>query len=142
MAERPPLMPVRQSRGPSRQQIRRRRIVALGAVLLALGAAVAAVAVALPHVKKAAPVRRARRPVKRAAPPPPPPPPPPKPFRVIFPEGFTRAQMIGRVQAVAKIARRKRHKPVVLRGKQYAAATRRATLPCFTPKKVRNLEGF
>src|SRR3954469_1244837 len=129
MGEGPPLMPVRQSRGPSRQQIRRRRIVALGAVLLALGAAVAAVAVALPHVKKAAPA-------------PPPPPPPPKPFRVIFPEGFTRAQMIGRVQAVAKIARRKRGKPVVLNGKQYRLATRRAVIPCFTPKKQKNLEGF
>src|SRR4029079_10637288 len=84
---------VRQSRGPTRAQIWRRRIAAIGAVLLAGAAAVAGVAVALPHAEE-------------AAPPPPPPPPPPKPFRVIFPEGFTRAQMVGRVQAVAKIARR------------------------------------
>src|SRR5262249_50674496 len=73
---------------------------------------------------------------------PPPPPPAPKPFRVIFPEGFTRAQMIQRVDAVAKIAKRKSHKHIVLTGKQYAAATRRAALTCFTPKKQRNLEGF
>jgi len=129
MAERPPLKPVRQSRGPTRAQIWRRRIAAIGAVLLAVAAAIAAVAVALPHVKK-------------AAPPPPPPPPPPKPFRVIFPEGFTRDQMVGRVQAVAKIARRKRGKPVVLNGKQYRLATRRAVVPCFTPKRRKNVEGF
>jgi uncharacterized YceG family protein len=121
-------MPVRQPRGPSRRQIMVRRIVALAAVLLAIAAATAAVVVALPHVQQKHTV--------------PPPPPPPKPFRVIFPEGFTRAQMVQRVQAVAKIARRKRHKRVVLSGKQYAAATRVATIPCFTPRRQKKLEGF
>jgi uncharacterized YceG family protein len=129
MAERPPLMPVRQPRGPSRRQIMIRRVVALAAVLLALAAAIAAVVVAVPHVHR-----------KHALPPPPPP--PPKPFRVVFPEGFTRSQMAQRVQAVAKIARHKRHKPVALNGRQYAIATRRATIPCFVPKKQKNLEGF
>jgi uncharacterized YceG family protein len=129
MAEREPMTPVRRPPGPTRGQVIRRRIVALGALLIALVAVFVAVAVAVPHVHP-----------KQALPPPPPP--PPKPFRVIFPEGFTRAQMIQRVDAVAKIARRKRHKPVVLNGKQYAAATRRATIPCFTPKKRTNLEGF
>ena len=66
---------------------------------------VAAVALALPHVLH-----------DQAAAPPPPPPPPPKPFRVIFPEGFTRAQMTDRVSAVAKIAERKRNRPVRLSG--------------------------
>jgi len=121
-------MPIRRPRGPSPEQVRRRRVVALGAILAALGAVVAAVIVALPHVHR-----------KHALPPPPP---PPKPFRVIFPEGFTRAQMIQRVQAVAKIARRKRGKPVTLSGKQYGLATRRAVLPCFTPRRRVNLEGF
>ena len=32
------------------------------------------------------------------------PPPPPKPFRIVFPEGFTRAQMAQRVEVVARIA--------------------------------------
>jgi UPF0755 protein len=121
-------MPVRRPRGPSPEQVRRRRIAALGGILAALAAVVAAVVVALPHVHR-----------KHALPPPPP---PPKPFRVIFPEGFTRAQMIQRVQAVAKIARRKRGKPVTLSGKQYGVATRRAVLPCFTPRRHANLEGF
>jgi UPF0755 protein len=128
MAERPPLMPVRQPRGPTRRQIMVRRIVALAAVLIALAAAIAAVVFAVPHVHR-----------KHTLPPPPP---PPKPFRVIFPEGFTRAQMVQRVQAVAKIARRKRHKAVVLSGKQYTVATRRATIPCFRPRKQTNVEGF
>jgi UPF0755 protein len=65
-----------------------------------------------------------------------------KPFRVIFPEGFTRAQMTQRVQAVAKIAKRKGGRPVALSGKQYALASKRATLPCFTPRRQTNLEGF
>ena len=51
---------------------------------------VVAVSAALPHVHR-----------RHAAPPPPPP--PPKPFRVVFPEGFTRSQMAERVGAVAAI---------------------------------------
>src|SRR2546425_76871 len=99
------MMPVKKPRGPSPEQIRRRRRAALAGILVALLAVVIAVVVALPHVRgshTAAPVV----------------PPPPKPFRVIFPEGFTRAQMAGRVQAVAKIAERKKGRPVVLSGKQ------------------------
>src|SRR5437763_5188858 len=128
MAERPPMMPVRQPRGPSPGQVRRRRVAALAGIVVALAAVVVAVVVAVPHVHR-----------KHTLPPPPP---PPKPFRVIFPEGFTRAEMIQRVQVVAKIARRKRGKPVALTGKQYGIATRRAVLPCFTPHRQTNLEGF
>jgi uncharacterized YceG family protein len=123
------MMPVQKPRGPSPEQIRRRRLGALLAIVLALIAVVVAVVVALPHVRgshTAAPVI----------------PPAPKPFRVIFPEGFTRAQMIERVQAVAKIAERKKGKPVVLSGTQYGRATKRAVLPCFTPRRRTNLEGF
>ena len=123
-------MPVRRPQGPSRGQIRRRRVVAVAALLLAVAAAVAAVWVAIPHVHH-----------HRAAPPPPPPP-PPKPFRVVFPEGFTRAQMADRVAAVAKIAERKRHKPVKLDRRAYALATKRAIVPCFRPRVRPNLEGF
>jgi uncharacterized YceG family protein len=127
MAEHEPLTPER--RRPSPAQIRRRRLVALTALVGAVVLVVVAVAVALPHVRH-----------ERAAPPPPPP--PPKPFRVIFPEGFTRAQMAQRVVAVAKIARRKRGKPVKLSGTQYLHATRTATVPCFAPRRRTNLEGF
>ncbi len=127
MEERPALSPER--RGPSPAQLRRRRVVALGAIVTAFVLVAVAVAVAIPHVHRSS-----------AAPPPPPP--PPKPFRVIFPEGFTRAQMAQRVDAVAKIARRKRGKPVALSARQYLLATRKATIPCFAPRRRTNLEGF
>jgi UPF0755 protein len=120
---------VRKPRGPSPEQIRRRRIAALVAIVAAVIAIVIAVVVALPHVRSS----NAAAPVVA---------PPPKPFRVVFPEGFDRAQMAERVQAVAKIAQRKRGRPVVLTGKQYLLATKRAVLPCFTPHRQSKLEGF
>jgi uncharacterized YceG family protein len=127
MAESTPLIPERRPR-PSREQIRRRRLVALTAIVVGIAVAVAAVVVAIPHVHHT-----------KAAPPPPP---PPKPFRVIFPEGFTRKQMAERVSAVAAIARRKRHKPVALNAKQYLAVSRSVTVPCFTPHRQKHAEGF
>lgn len=123
------MMPVEKSRGPSPEQIRRRRIAALTAIVAALIAVVVAVVIALPHVRSSATVTPTVVP-------------PPKPFRVIFPEGFTRKQMIPRVEAVAKIAERKKGRPVVLNGKTYALATKRAVLPCFKPSRRTNLEGF
>ncbi len=73
----------------------------------------------------------------------PPPPPPPHAYRVIFPEGFTRGQMIDRVGAVAKIAKRERHgRPVRLTAAAYTAASKHASVPCFSPKQQANLEGF
>ena len=115
-------------RGPSPAEIRRRRLVAVGAVVVAVVAIVVAVVVALPHVHRTHAL--------------PPPPPAPKPFRIVFPEGFTRAQMEVRVRDVAKIARRKSGKPVKLNETGYALATRRASIPCFKPHAQRNLEGF
>jgi UPF0755 protein len=123
MAERPRVTPA---------QIRRRRLTALALVVLAVGAAVVAVDVALPHTRKAAPpATTAPAPVRRL------------PFRVVFPEGFTRSTMADRVQAVAKIAQRKRHgKPVVLARAPYLAATKSLVIPCFAPHKQPNPEGF
>src|SRR5262249_52684244 len=115
-------------RGPSPAQIRRRRVAALAVGVLVLIAVVVAIVAAVPHVHR-----------KHALPPPPP---PPKPFRIVFPEGFTRAQMIKRVRDVALIARHKSGKPVRLNATAYAAATRHATIPCFRPRVQHNLEGF
>jgi uncharacterized YceG family protein len=70
------------------------------------------------------------------------PPPPPKPFRIIFPEGFTRLQMGVRVKAVAKIAERERHRPVRLSQPAYLAATKSAVVRCFDRSRRTNLEGF
>jgi len=126
-----PVAPVRRPPRPSQGRLWARRVVALVALLCVVGGVGAAVWWAVPHVRKEA-----------APPPPPPPPPPPKPFRVIFPEGFTRAQMVDRVGAVKKIAERKRGGKVALEAPGYTVATRRGTVPCFTPKLRTNLEGF
>jgi len=47
----------------------------------------------------------------------------PKPFKIIFPEGFTRANMAGRVKAVAKIAEKEHGKTPLLDERAYLAAT-------------------
>ena len=121
---------MRRPRRPSPEQVRRRRAVALGILVLAVVAAVVAVAVALPRATHdAAPTTTAL-------------PPQPKPFRVVFPEGFTRAQMAERVQAVSKIAERKKGKPVRLSRPTYLAATRSVLVPCFTPHRRTKVEGF
>jgi UPF0755 protein len=63
-------------------------------------------------------------------------------FRVLYPEGFTRAQMIARTQAVAKIAVSESHRKVKLSGAAYAAATAKPrTISGFGSKKL-PLEGF
>ncbi|HST16696.1 MAG TPA: endolytic transglycosylase MltG [Gaiellaceae bacterium] len=123
MAEREPLSP----RGAP--NYRRRRFVALLGVVGAIVLVAVAVAMALPHVHR-----------RHAAPPPPPP--PPKPFRVVFPEGFTRAQMAERVGAVAAIAQRKRRGRVRLAAPAYLKATKRLAVPCFAPKLRDKVEGF
>jgi UPF0755 protein len=119
----------RERRGPSPKVVRRRRTVALGAIVAAVVVIVVAIVVAIPHVNHKTTV-------------PPPPPPPPKPFRIVFPEGFTRVQMGVRVKDVAAIARRKSQKPVKLNATVYARASRRAVVPCFKPRSQQNLEGF
>jgi peptidoglycan lytic transglycosylase G len=67
--------------------------------------------------------------------------PPPKPFRVVFPEGFTRVQMAERVEAVAKIAHRERGVHPKLSQKTYLTATGPRRVPGFG-SRTRPLEGF
>jgi UPF0755 protein len=67
---------------------------------------------------------------------------PPRPFKIVFPEGFTRAQMARRVTAVAEIAKRERGRVPALKGRAYLAGTR---LPRREPgfgRKRYPLEGF
>jgi peptidoglycan lytic transglycosylase G len=63
-------------------------------------------------------------------------------FRIVFPEGFTRAQMAARAQAVAKIAKKESHRKVKLSGKGYAAATAKPRLIRGFGGKRLPLEGF
>jgi UPF0755 protein len=66
----------------------------------------------------------------------------PKPFRVVFPEGFTRKQMAARVTAVGGIARRERGKRVRLASGTYLAATARPRRETGFGKRAFPLEGF
>ena len=68
--------------------------------------------------------------------------PPPKPFRIVFPEGFTREQMGARVESVAKIARHERGKtPKLARATYLASTSRPRPEPGFGSKRL-PLEGF
>jgi UPF0755 protein len=93
-----------------RAVVYRRRIVAVGVLLAAVVVAWVAIA-GVGGNDKATPPPATTAVVR------------PKPFRIIFPEGFTREQMAERVTAVAGIARRKRGKRVRLRARTYVAAT-------------------
>ena len=74
---------------------------------------------------------------------PPPPPPPPKPFRIVFPEGFTRAQMAERVGVVAKIAERESGKAACgSRARRYLAATATARRPVLRPRRADEPRGL
>ncbi len=110
------------------KKIRRRRTVAVLLFLIVVGIVVG-VAVAAVHHHASPPV-------------PPPAPPPPKPFRIVFPEGFTRAKMGMRVHDVAKIADREHRGRVRLNEFAYLAATKSARVPCFGRTRQSNLEGF
>ena len=112
---------------PSRRRIYVRRIVAGALVLLVIAGVGTAFAVR--GSSHAAPpptttIRQLRQ------------------FRVVFPEGFTRAQMVARTQAVARIAERESHRKMLLSGKAYAAATSRPRLVQGFGGKRLPLEGF
>ncbi|HKD95621.1 MAG TPA: endolytic transglycosylase MltG [Gaiellaceae bacterium] len=63
-------------------------------------------------------------------------------FRILFPEGFTRTQMVARVQAVAKIAEQESKRKVKLSGDSYAATTAKPRrFPGFGAEKL-PYEGF
>ena len=68
----------------------------------------------------------------------------PKPvvLRVVFPEGFTRKQMVVRVAEVRQIARTKRKVTPRLSGDAYAKATRAAKVPAPFRRHARDIEGF
>jgi uncharacterized YceG family protein len=155
MGERPGVIPPRPGRPPERpdpRQVTRRRLIALGVLLLLLGGlgwlAVAAIGGADDTGTAVAPTTTSStllyRTVTRttatgtvetviAM---------PKPFHIVFPEGFTRREMADRVTAVAKIAQRKRHVRARLAKRTYLAATRVPRVPpCFNGKVSTN-EGF
>ena len=63
-------------------------------------------------------------------------------LRIVFPEGFTRKQMVERVAAVRRIAKQKRKITPKLSADAYAAATKAAKPPPAFRKHARGIEGF
>jgi UPF0755 protein len=69
--------------------------------------------------------------------------PPPPVLKIIFPEGFTREQMAGRIAAVNEIAETERGITTMLSPEEYLAETKRSELPQeLGAKKPASLEGF
>jgi uncharacterized YceG family protein len=68
----------------------------------------------------------------------------PKVLHVVFPEGFTRAEMAQRIDAIRKIAEQKRHVTPRITAAGYLAATASSALPGLYAGdgKRRSLEGF
>ena len=104
-----------------------RRVVAAVAVVLVLGGIGAALA--MRGSSNAAPpptttVRQLRQ------------------FRIVFPEGFTRAAMAERVETVAQIAKREGHRKVKLSRQAYLAATAKPRVIAGFGAKKLPLEGF
>jgi len=111
----------------SRRRILVRRLIALAALLVAAGV-IAGLVLAVRGHEDTPPATTAAAP-------------PPKPFRIIFPEGYTRAAMAHRVSVVAKIAERKSHKHVKLSTRGYLHWSQPRAVDGFGRQR-RNLEGF
>jgi len=137
--------------GPNPGQVARRRILALGVLILLLGGlgwlAVAAIGggdnsssgapttLASTLVYRTVTRSTATGPVVTVIA-------MPKPFHVVFPEGFTRKQMADRVEAVARIAARKSKSRPKLSKRSYLAATATPRVPSCFRAKPRRIEGF
>jgi len=68
----------------------------------------------------------------------------PKPtiLRIVFPEGFTRKEMVTRVAEVRQIAKTKRKVTPALSGNTYAKASKAAPVPPTFKKDAKGIEGF
>jgi peptidoglycan lytic transglycosylase G len=117
---------------PSRRRLLVRRLVALGFLLALVGLLAGSAWALWGRGEEAAPQPAAA-------------PPPPKPLRIIFPEGFTRADMAKRIGEVNQIAREKRNVRPRLSSQRYLALTEgSAKVPRAFLRQGRppNLEGF
>src|ERR687897_2291040 len=90
--------PVRGRPRASQRQLATRRAAAFVLLLLGLGLVAWLAALGLGALRET----EAPPPVTTA-------PPPPKPLRIVFPEGFTRREMAERVDAVNRIAKKRRN---------------------------------
>ncbi|MDF2749315.1 MAG: mltG [Gaiellaceae bacterium] len=121
--------------GPSRSRVAMRRLVAAGLLLAFFGFALWLGVSALGSGGDDGD--------EAVAPPPTTTAPPPEPvLRVIFPEGFTRDQMVARVGEVRRIARERRKITPKLTPKGYRAATEAAKVPPAFRQDAQGIEGF
>jgi uncharacterized YceG family protein len=109
------------------RRIRRRRIVAAVLFVTAVAAAAGVSIAAVSGGGRARPAPRPR---------------PPRPFRIVFPEGFTRAAMAVRVRDVARIADFEHRGRVRLTMPAYLNASTAGVVRCFGARPQRSLEGF
>jgi UPF0755 protein len=116
---------------PTRGQVGRRRAIAAGLLVLFLAFALYFVF----GLRAGGTDEGASEPVVAPA---------PKPtiLRVVFPEGFTRKEMVARVAEVRQIAKTKRKVTPKLSGNAYAAASKAAKVPAAFRKDARSIEGF
>jgi UPF0755 protein len=125
--------PSRQRQPPSRGRIAARRTIAFVVLAGGLGLAVWLALLALGSIRDGG--AKESKPAAPVAPP---------VLKIIFPEGFTRAEMAARIKAVNEIARDKRKINPRLSSGAYLAATTRSKIPAKFAEdaKRRNLEGF
>jgi UPF0755 protein len=117
---------------PPQGRLVARRVLALAGAAVLLGGGAVAAWIVLRSAGSSGAQRAATTAVVRQ----------PKPFRVVFPEGFTRAQMADRVAAVAGIAHRERPQATIVLSKQgYLRQSVARAVPGFGKQK-RPLEGF
>ena len=116
------------SRGPSRWEIMRRRLIALLVLGGLIGVLYLVVHVALDRGSHSGSTAATVV----------------KPFKVVFPEGFTRRDMAARIASVDEIARRERGVTPALSASRYLKLTRSSPLPgsYAGDGKARTLEGF
>jgi len=126
-----PPRPGRPARRPPRGQVGRRRALAAGLLFLFLGLALYFVI----GLRGGGADEEASEPVVTTV---------PKLtiLRVVFPEGFTRKEMVTRVAEVRQIAKTKRKVTPKLSGEAYAAAAKAAKVPPAFRADARGIEGF
>ena len=128
-----PPRPGRPPQGPSKGNVRRRRAIAAVLLVAFLGVALwlGVSAFGDSGDEESAPPPATTAAVAK-----------PTILRIVFPEGFTRKEMVTRVAEVRQIAKTKRKVTPKLSGNAYATASKQAAVPAAFRKHAKGIEGF